>query len=29
MEKELHTYAKKLLDEGQVNNAWQVLLAAG
>jgi flavin reductase (DIM6/NTAB) family NADH-FMN oxidoreductase RutF len=29
MEKELHTYAKKLLDEGQLSKAWQVLLAAG
>jgi flavin reductase (DIM6/NTAB) family NADH-FMN oxidoreductase RutF len=27
MEKELHTYAKKLLDEGKVRDAWQVLLA--
>lgn len=27
MEKELHTYAKKLLDEGKVKEAWQVLLA--
>ena len=27
MEKELHTYAKKLLDEGNVFAAWQVLLA--
>ena len=27
MEKELHAYAKKLLDEGKVNAAWQVLLA--
>ncbi|HKP32810.1 MAG TPA: flavin reductase family protein [Chitinophagaceae bacterium] len=26
LEKELHTYAKKLLDEGKVNEAWQVLL---
>jgi flavin reductase (DIM6/NTAB) family NADH-FMN oxidoreductase RutF len=26
MEKELHTYAKKLLDEGRVKEAWQVLL---
>jgi len=25
MEKELHSYAKKLLDEGRVNEAWQVL----
>jgi flavin reductase (DIM6/NTAB) family NADH-FMN oxidoreductase RutF len=27
MEKELHSYAKKLLDAGKVNEAWQVLLA--
>ena len=27
MEKELHTYAKKLLAEGKVKDAWQVLLA--
>lgn len=27
MEKELHRYAKKLLDKGQVQAAWQVLLA--
>ena len=27
MEKELHTYAKKILDEGKVKEAWQVLLA--
>jgi flavin reductase (DIM6/NTAB) family NADH-FMN oxidoreductase RutF len=27
MEKELHSYAKKLLDEGKVHEAWQVLLA--
>ena len=27
MEKELHTYAKELLDAGKVNEAWQVLLA--
>lgn len=27
MEKELHSYAKKLLDEGKINAAWQVLLA--
>ena len=26
MEKELHAYAKKLLQEGKVNDAWQVLL---
>lgn len=27
MEKELHLYAKKLLDEGKVRDSWQVLLA--
>jgi len=27
MEKELHLYAKKLLDEGKVRQAWQVLLS--
>jgi flavin reductase (DIM6/NTAB) family NADH-FMN oxidoreductase RutF len=27
MEKELHTYAQKLLDEGKVREAWQVLLS--
>jgi flavin reductase (DIM6/NTAB) family NADH-FMN oxidoreductase RutF len=27
MEKELHRYAKELLDKGDVNAAWQVLLA--
>ena len=27
MEKELHVYAKELLDTGKVNEAWQVLLA--
>ncbi len=27
MEKELHTYAKRLLEEGKVAEAWQVLLA--
>lgn len=26
MEKELHSYAKQLLDKGKVNEAWQVLL---
>lgn len=26
MEKELHTYAKELLDNGNVNAAWQILL---
>ena len=28
MEKELHSYAKKLLDENKVKEAWQVLLAS-
>ena len=28
MERELHTYAKKLLAEGKVKEAWQVLLSA-
>ncbi|HYM92979.1 MAG TPA: flavin reductase family protein, partial [Chitinophagaceae bacterium] len=27
MEKELHSYAKKLLEEGKVHEAWQVLLS--
>ncbi len=27
MDKELHTYAAKLLDDGNVHDAWQVLLA--
>lgn len=27
MEKELHSYAKKLLEEGKVHEAWQILLA--
>lgn len=27
MEKELHSYAKKLLDQGMIHEAWQVLLA--
>ena|SRR5689334_12542848 len=27
MEKELHSYAKKLLDQGKIYEAWQVLLA--
>lgn len=27
MEKELHSYARKLLDQGKVNEAWQVLLS--
>lgn len=29
MERELHSYAKQLLDKGKVNDAWQVLLAGG
>jgi len=29
MERELHTYAKKLLEEHKVKEAWQVLLAGG
>lgn len=29
MEKEVHTYAKELLDAGQVQAAWQVLLSSG
>jgi flavin reductase (DIM6/NTAB) family NADH-FMN oxidoreductase RutF len=29
MEKELHLYAKELLDAGKVNEAWQVLLSSG
>ena len=28
MEKELHNYAKKYLDQGKLNEAWQILLAA-
>jgi len=28
MEKEIHSYAAKLLDEGKVEETWQVLLAA-
>jgi hypothetical protein len=28
MESELHRYAKQLLDKGNVNEAWQVLLAS-
>jgi flavin reductase (DIM6/NTAB) family NADH-FMN oxidoreductase RutF len=28
MERELHSYAKKLLEEGKVNLAWQILLAS-
>jgi flavin reductase (DIM6/NTAB) family NADH-FMN oxidoreductase RutF len=28
MEKELHSYAKELLDKGKVKEAWQVLLSA-
>jgi hypothetical protein len=27
MEKELHLYAARLLDQGKVDEAWQVLLA--
>ncbi|WP_343667135.1 flavin reductase family protein [Chitinophaga sp.] len=27
MERELHAYAQRLLDEGKVNEAWQILLA--
>jgi len=27
MGKELHAYAARLLDEGKVDEAWQVLLA--
>ena len=27
MEKELHRYAKELLDAGHVSEAWQILLA--
>jgi hypothetical protein len=27
MEKELHLYAVELLDNGKINQAWQVLLA--
>lgn len=27
MDRELHTYAKELLDAGKINEAWQVLLA--
>jgi hypothetical protein len=27
MERELQTYARKLLDAGKVQEAWQVLLA--
>jgi flavin reductase (DIM6/NTAB) family NADH-FMN oxidoreductase RutF len=29
MEKEIHLHAKKLLDEGKIAQAWQVLLSAG
>ncbi len=29
MEKELHRYAKELLDEGHVAEAWQILLSSG
>jgi hypothetical protein len=28
MEREVHSYAAKLLDENKVQEAWQVLLAA-
>jgi hypothetical protein len=28
MEKEIHLYAAKLLEEGKVSEAWQVLLAS-
>ena len=28
MERELHDYAKKLLDAGKVNDAWQILLSS-
>jgi hypothetical protein len=28
MEKEIHLYAAKLLNEGQVYRAWQVLLSS-
>jgi hypothetical protein len=27
MEKELHAYAKKLLEEDKIKEAWQILLA--
>ena len=27
MDKELHSYAKELLDAGKVHEAWKVLLA--
>ncbi len=27
MENEIHLYAKKLLEQGKVNEAWQVLLS--
>jgi hypothetical protein len=29
MEKELHLYAKELLEAGKINEAWQVLLSGG
>jgi len=29
MEKELHEYAKKLLEQGKISEAWQVLLVGG
>jgi len=28
MERELHSYAKTLLQQGKVNEAWQILLAS-
>jgi hypothetical protein len=28
MEKELHLYAKRLLEENKINEAWQILLAS-
>ncbi|MES2430413.1 MAG: hypothetical protein V4556_05710 [Bacteroidota bacterium] len=28
MEKELHQYAKELLDDGKIDEAWQILLTA-
>ena len=28
MERELHSYAKKLLEDGKLKEAWQILLAA-
>ena len=29
MENELHLYAKELLDQGKIKQAWQILLSAG